>query len=458
MTEWWNIQEPRTLKAALEFLSAIRTNMLLRNDICDIFMEMINEYNHTPDPSRIGSFHDLLDLATELRARIIGVQSFDYGDYAAFHRFRAKSLVCDGTACSCSSRIRGNSNLNGACRLSIYEYANRIAVMLVKILPKLYFTLLAVYIRIKDETKWLPQRCNEKSGVLYRWFTESYNLHQSSGCTYLDVNQYSRGFNPSDMQSNDPTYRIKDVIFELIEDYGCLRTLIRMLKTSKYSAVASLDNYSVCTLEEDCNKCKCVTRNARVTKRVKPTSTNHRTVSGSNRRVPRVRGRESAYDGSITTEANPKEKAGEQGATNGTRSNAPGTVSTVAGSEAQSRSRRSLTSGYSAGPVTPTVPPADSGPNTQAITSSSPSLADVPQTGSGHPSNGIMYFTGPSYSQSSYSGDYLQETSVAPQSNPNSNSTACGAAAGLLAVGCVGFGAAYVFDIGGFGTMVNGMF
>ncbi|GIX66177.1 LPXTG cell wall anchor domain-containing protein [Babesia caballi] len=461
MASWRDgFKEPETLKATLEFLSAIRTNMLLRNDVCDIFMEMINEYNHTPDPSRIGSFHDLLDLATELRARIIGQKnSFTYGAYGALHSFRAKSHVCDGTAGSCSSRIRRNSDLNGACRLSIYKYATRIADILVKILPKFYFTLLAVFIRIRDETKWLAQKCNEKSGVLYQWFTGSEKAHSHVGCPYADVDKLPRGFNPSDMQSEDPAYRIKDVIFELIEDYGCLRTLIRMLKTSKYSAVALLDNYSVCTFEEDCNKCMCVARKARVIKRATNTANDRSTKLRVNRRVPRVRGRESAYDGSIITKAIPKEKADEQAATSRDVTKASGTELPSAGAETNSRSRRSLKSESLACPVTTTVHLADSGPKAQAITSPSGNQAEVQKTGPGYPNSDIMYFNSPSYSsQSGYRGDYLQDVRVGSEGNTGSNSTLCGAAAGCLLVGCVGFGAAYVFNIGGFGTMVNSLF
>ncbi|GIX65966.1 cell division protein FtsK [Babesia caballi] len=451
---WENIQEPKTLKETLELLTVIRTNMDLRNQICSILIEMINEDNHTPDPSRIGSFHDLLDLATELRTRIIGVQNFDYGVYKSLKTCRKNLHVCKKSSDACR-------NVGNRCFANFYHCADAIADILVVILPKLYFTLLAFLAKLNDDDKWLAQQCSNSYGVLHKWLTDKDDLHLvSKDCPYYKVDKLRRGYVTADIKTNDPGYKFKNVIFELVENYGCLRILIITMKNGRYGSYVSSSEMLSRNLEQDCNKCKCRPPKATVKARVKPITKGQRLASYSNGRVPRIKGRESKNDALIITEAIPKKKADEQATTNGTRSNAPGTVSTVAGSESQSRSRRSLTSEFSAGPVTPTVPPSDSGPNTQAITSPSPSLADVPQTGSGHPKNGVMYFSSPSSSYSSHTNPTFLETRIheVRSGDSGSNSAACGAAAGLLAVGCVGVGAAYVFDIGGFGTMVNGMF
>ncbi|GIX62819.1 DUF87 domain-containing protein [Babesia caballi] len=453
MTEWWNIQEPKTLKAALELLTAIRTNMDLRNQICSVLMEMINEDNHTPDPSRIGSFHDLLDLATELRTRIIGVQNFDYGVYKSLKTCRKILHVCKKSSDTCR-------NVGNRCFANFYHCADAIADILVVILPKLYFTLLALLAKLNDDDKWLAQQCSYSYGVLHKWLTDKDDLHVSAkGCPYSKVDKLHCGYVTADIKTNDPGYKFKNVIFELVEDYGCLRILIITMKNGRYGSYVSSSELLSRNLEQDCNKCKCRTPKADVRKPVKPSTKGQRLASYSNGRVPRVSGRPIPNETIVTYAIDPSKSAGNRGAASGENTNATGTASTADGNDVNRRSRRSVSSNAPVTPVTTTVPPSDSGPKAQAITSPSGNQADVQKTGPGYPNSDVMYFNNPSYSsQSGYSGGYWQAVRVGSECNTGSNSTLCGAAAGILAVGCVGVGAAYVFDIGGFGSMVNSMF
>ncbi|GIX62821.1 alpha/beta hydrolase [Babesia caballi] len=433
MTEWWNIQEPKTLKAALELLTAIRTSQDLRNEVCHLFSTYINGHCNPNDAHERHPVHKLLDRVTELRARIIGKESFKYGEYDAFRK-SLKSLH------ACGRKLDACENGGSACSLNIFGCAESVVDILVKILPKLYITLVGLLAKLWYRKKWLSQACNDKNGVLHQWFVQSYELHQSDKCPYSTVEKLPCGFGEADMQSEDRGHRIKGTVFELVDDYGSLRTLIVMMKNSKYAKLLPKSDLFNGTLEEICFKCTCVPR---ATKIHEPKLTNSR-VKGAAVMTRGGRSRRSAEQKPPVPASVRSEPASNQDVA------ATAVVTTV-----ETAPETTAPGSKTIHAVGKTMTGTRTDMNPELITDVM-SRSD----GSGPTNNGIMFLHSGNESYQS-KGPYdstIYNVIAPPQSNTGSNSAACGAAAGLLAVGCVGVGAAYVFDIGGFGSMVNSMF
>ncbi|GIX66183.1 halomucin, putative [Babesia caballi] len=452
MADWWDvIPQPTTLKATFELLTAIRTDMVLRNTICSILLKEINKNGSIVDKSKIGSFHELLNNVTELRQRILGGNQIGYGDYETLHKCCTKTHYCDGTARACSNKILKHGDSSGACFLNIRECATRIVEVLINILPKLYVTLIAVLTKLWHDGSWRTVFCNHKDGRLYKMFTSSGNIHSYEKCPYFSVKQLPFGFRVGDMQSKDPGYTITDVIEKLVGDSGCLRTLIQMMKNSQSSTV-SLSNYpSIGTIDNvgTWSECKCpdAKPSKTTTPIIKPLIRPRRSVPRPTVKRPRQKIHRTTSDKIQST----KETKNQTKPVN------------TDPSVAKAPDTRSVASDITTRPSTI----ATTLPNDNAA-------ANVTNrdTANEFPFMNPYYVTG-SYQKNNYKWDYDSRTSMyseapsqptiynitaAQSTQSNSNCAASGVAAGCLLVGCVGVGAAYGFNLGGFGTMVNSLF
>ncbi|GIX62815.1 lysine-specific demethylase 4B, putative [Babesia caballi] len=439
-------KEPDTLKATLEFLSAIRANILLRKTVCDVFTEYSGEYcNH--EAPKWHRFHKFLEDSIELRSRILGQPEKDkhaiYEDYQKIASFRGESEVCDDHIDGCMIKVPKKRSYITVCLGNINACARKIAEVLLKVFPKFYNTLNSVLAKLWDDVHWFRQRCNDTNGALYKLLCDG-GIHERQNCPYSEMEKLALGFRKDDINGTSRGEDIQGAINALIGHAGSLWALIVLIKKHAVKT-ASLPLYAAIGTKTPYNtRCLCIERKVEAGEETSYNSyrSSRQTRSSADRSSgnTRTRGRtrRSAPVASVTV--NPK---------------------IIANSDASevTDTRVSVTA-TSVAVGTPTVSASITKPgNTYATPSGN--QADVPQTGSGYPNGDIMYFHSLSSSYSSHQTPTLQETrlqEVRSSTGSGSNRTACGAAAGLLAVGCVGVGAAYVFDIGGFGTMVNGMF
>ncbi|GIX66241.1 uncharacterized protein BcabD6B2_56770 [Babesia caballi] len=464
-----NIKGPTTLKAILEFLSAIRTNMLLRNEICDILMHMINENNHTPDPSRIGSFHDLLDLAVYLRARIIGAKNSEkYGDYENIWGCQNECDVCGESIRACADNIiacTGNTPTDECditdCLKYIRQCAKEVVEILLKVLPRLYRTMIAFLSRLDEDGKLLFQQCNNENTMLYKWLTNNDSLHQTANCPYYGADEFPRGFTKGDMGSSDEGEQLGAIMYALVGSSGYLRQLIEMMNNSNKESVKPSIDTSIEAMSHDrfIKRCICCDVDDAFNTR-KPTKT---TVTRRSAQTPR-RTRKSR---SIRKSAKAASDATSQ------QSVTPEKVTSAAHVASRVSPATTTVSSSDVGSVLDatqsTTADTDERTNT-GVDNGGPMITriDSDATSTSLPNNGASnnltdkykWFFDPKTTHISVApSQYIMyNVSASPQGNTGGSSCAASAAAGLLAVGCVGVGAAYVFDIGGFGTMVNGMF
>ncbi|GIX66194.1 phage tail protein [Babesia caballi] len=420
---WWDcIKAPDTLKATLEFLTATRTTLELRNEICHQLMKMISEKECGHNSSRICAINELFDCATELRARIIGQNaSTEYGAYKDLHHCCLKLHVCNGTYvaycdgtndCMYDYYDDGKSQI---CAFNIQACAKKIVCVLLEVLPKFYITLFAILARLWNDGTWQFQRCNDEKGSLYKLLTGKENVHENASCPYYGAIKLPFGFSKTDLKSGDRADTIEKVIKKLVGDSGCLRTLINMMKKSNVESCSSISS-SIGTLDKVSSwyKCTCYAVDTDFDARIPPINPVVRRARRTRqpRSVKRASGRDKIAPSSSTS------------------------VSTT---------------------ITST---ADTEPNVSHLAGNTGSSANAYGTGDVGDQK-YLYFAnsgGASYAATSYYSGNLQELKNVVQAGSGSNCAASGAAVGCLLVGCVGVGAAYGFNIGGFGTMVNSLF
>ncbi|GIX66245.1 uncharacterized protein BcabD6B2_56810 [Babesia caballi] len=433
MADLWNlIKKPENFKAMLEFLTVLRTTLELRNATCHVLMKKINQGNKVRDPSRIGAFHEFLDIVTELRARLIGQQgSFDYGAYKNLQSARKKLHVC-------RDQNSFSRDCGGLCTLNIDECAEAIADIIIPILPELYITLISVWIKLIRDNRCLSKNCNDSSGVLYRWLINNEALHTVSACPYFNVSKSHPGFNHAEIQSKDPTYKIKEVIEKLVGYSGCLRTLILMMKRNKYEILPDAE-FSIETLQDDFYKCMCIPVQSTGGEDANSV-TQRRSARRINSSFPRTRSRRNA-------------------STRGPNANKSVTAGTVTTESRKPPQASSNTTDVQAD-VAVTAPgnhdsvSSSAVLNTQSAGTSSPVMGYRNQNDVLH----MWYHKNSSHSNTLDYNYYMQDSFAGINSKRGSSCAASGAAVGCLLVGCVGVGAAYGFNIGGFGTMVNSLF
>ncbi|GIX65968.1 RNA 2',3'-cyclic phosphodiesterase [Babesia caballi] len=446
MTGWREgIKEPDTLKATLEFLSAIRANILLRNTICDVFSDYGNGYcSH--EASNRNPFHTLLENIVDLRARLLGHdksgQYGSYGDYQAIVDFIGDSKECDNLTRECIINVRRKGSTTAVCLANLDACAKKLAGVILKVLPNLYNTLNSVLARLWDDGKWLFKRCNDENGSLYKLLTSDGDIHDKEECPYSKMGKLKLGFTKGDIHSQVLGEKVQDTINSLVGNSGSLWSLIVLIKGNNIVSASSSLYASIGNKNQFNTRCLCIERT------VEANETSHN-IYGSNRQA---RSSVRSAGGNAPTRRRRARRSAPP-------ASVPVTPKTIDNPDVS-------TAPKSHGPVT--APSVTVGTHTLSASTTKPrntyatpsrKQADVPLPGEGYPNNGIMYFHSPSSSsQSRFGGDNWQETRVEPQSNPNSNCAASGVAAGCVLVGCVGVGAAYGFNIGGFGTMVNSMF
>ncbi|GIX62813.1 amino acid adenylation domain-containing protein [Babesia caballi] len=444
MANWWeSIEEPKTLKAALELLTAIRTNLVLRNEMCVIFCEETSGKCNPLDPSQRHAFHKFLDAATELRARIIGAtKSGEYGSYDTIFKCRDNLNACGGSLRGCTRNILKTGDPSGDCLELVHHCADAFVVMIARVLPKLYMSLLALLKIINDNPRSMYQRCAYDKGVIYQWLTGCDYSHNCNECPFSAAYQLPGGFLKDDMMSNDLGMRLEATLKSLVGDSGCLRTLIVAMRKIDARRPLFSKELRIKVRDQFNPQCKCKRSEADNTVSA---DTNVRVVSRVSRsasRPTRVRSRRSTTVNTPSSLVDGRVKAPV--VQNGANTGITGSATTGTTTSAIAR----------APPTAPVVP-------AQKTVKDSSGVSPVASLYTGFGSdnqNTRFYLHKPGPHVTWYDTSKFQEVGSMTSSNPNSNRTACGAAAGLLAVGCVGAGAAYVFDIGGFGTMVNGMF
>ncbi|GIX66188.1 Ig-like domain-containing protein [Babesia caballi] len=468
---WWNnIQVPITLKATLEFLSATRTTLELRNEICHQLMQMTNEKECGHNSSRICAVNELFDCATELRTRIIGpCDSAKYGAYEALHHCCLKLHVCQGTyvvecdkSRGCSYTYYDDEESSPVCALNIQACAKKIVCVLLEVLPKFYITLIAILARLWNDGTWYKLYIN-KGGPLCDALTRNGKIHECAECPYAKVQQPAVGLNKVDIKGTDPGDKIEAVMLKLVGERGCLRTIIDMMKSSDGASEWSTNYSSIGTLDKVSSwyTCTCVKRddNADIIKRT-PRKPKPRCTP---RRVPcRNRRRRNAENGGSNTNASATTGDDKVEGYSPTTSAA---VETVASSDISSAVNTAQSTNADIGNRVSTI--ATTLRNDSAATNvTNRDMANK------YLFMNPYYVTG-SYQKNNYKWEYDSRTSMyseapsqptiynitaAQSTQSNSSCAASGVAAGCLLVGCVGVGAAYGFNLGGFKTLVNSLF
>ncbi|GIX66196.1 uncharacterized protein BcabD6B2_56320 [Babesia caballi] len=466
MAYWWDcIQAPTTLKATLEFLTVLRTTLELRNAICDILLLTINKANKVVDTSKIGAFHELLDCATELRARIIGENaSAEYETYKDLHHCCLKLHVCQGTyvvecdsSRGCSYIYYDDERNSPVCAFNIQTCAKKIVCILLEVLPEFYITLFAILARLWNDGTWYKLYIN-KSGPLCDALTSTGKIHESAGCPYAKVKQLSVGLNKADINSGVTGDQIEAVMLKLVGECGCLRTLINMMKSSDCASGWSSNYPSIGTLDKVSSwyKCTCVKRDDSV-KTIKCTQRKPKPRC-TPRRVP-CNNRRRRNAGNAGSNTNASATTGHVDRVEGPSSSVSSSTATVASSNISSavNTTQSTTSTHLGKRVSKNVPPF-----TNLIsridgdaTSTSPSISGA---GTRFPYYKWNFDPNETYISEAPQNPTIYNVVAGSSQASNSSCAASGVAAGCLLVGCVGVGAAYGFNIGGFKTMVNSLF
>ncbi|GIX66243.1 uncharacterized protein BcabD6B2_56790 [Babesia caballi] len=304
--------------------------------------------------------------------------------------------------------------------------------------------MMSVWAKLWDDVTYSHQKCNDRDGVLYKLFTSVVDIHEKEKCPYKTLKKLEIGLSQDDMRSNSRGVDVEDAIKSLVWPTGGLWALISLIKKNRFVS-APLPLYaSIGTLNPSRTPCKCIEPKVEVIK------TTIHSGYGSNRQTSSVR---SAGGNATTIRGRTRRSTVSPSVTTTPKPIANPDVSTVTHTHG-SFTASSITAGKPAATDITT-----SSANNYSMSNNTYNYESY--TGVAGGSNNTLYLHDPNYaSYSSHPTSTLQETRIQEISSGvlDSNSTACGAAAGLLAVGCVGVGAAYVFDIGGFGTMVNGMF
>ncbi|GIX66185.1 dynactin [Babesia caballi] len=449
MANWWEIiEEPKTLKAALELLTAIRTNQVLRNTICDVFSVYSGTSCDPHDQCQGHPFHRLLDAATELRTRIIGpINSQSYGNYEIIYGCSKKTTGCDGTLRACSKNVRNQGYASLECMESIHAFAEKVFIILLRVLLKLSITLKALFEKINLDGRLLYQRCNYENGDLYKWFTGCGECHKSPNCPFIGKYQLPTGFTKADMQCKDDGWQIESVLKTLVGKGGSLLELAAIMRRIKPIDIYYANYISSEDLARTESRCTCEPLTTDVTTRpnggVTASRRSRRSITdtpdiGSRRGIgkkPNIKesGKSKSRHRRQTTERDPVNKDVQ-------------TESTPVVTGVSKPSESTLgTTGTAAPPPNPTH---------------QSELRGTLYSGTGSSPNGILYLYSPN-STNSYNGNFTHKMQESTQQEPKAcflSSVPSGPAAvgGVLA--CFGVGAAYVFNLGGFKTMVNSLF
>ncbi|GIX66247.1 GSCFA domain protein [Babesia caballi] len=454
MTYWWdNIQQPETLKEALELLAAIRTNQVLRNEICNVFTEHINGRCNPQDASQRHPFHKLLDDASVLSGRMMGqpqnCKLEDYGKYQTIYNSGCKLTYCNGTISGCSRRVRDGLDNSGACLATIHDCADKIVDILLRVLPKLYNALNSLLARLWDDVKWFLQSCNDKNGELYKLLTLNSDIHDKEGCPYKTLEKLEIGVSQDDMRSNSRADKVEAAIKSLVWPTGSLSILIDLIKKNK-TLSSSMLYAKIGNINPSNTRCLCIVPKAELSKAttpiVKPSVRSRRSVPRAPVRKPRQKAQRGTSDKIESTDETKNQ------------ANPVNTDPSVAKAHDGPGSVSNITTRTS----------------TIATTSNDSAASNIANrdTANKFLFMNPYYVTG-SYQKNNYKWHYDSRTSMyseapsqptiynitaAQSTQSGSRCAASGAAVGCLLVGCVGVGAAYGFNIGGFGTMVNSLF
>ncbi|GIX66181.1 GTPase-activating protein gyp7 [Babesia caballi] len=450
MAYWWEvIEEPKTLKAALELLTAIRTNQVLRNTICDVFSVYSGSSCNLDVECQRHPFHKLLDAATELRTRIIGpINSRCYGKYEVIYGCSTKTTGCNGTLRACSKNVRNQGCDSDECMENIHAFAEKVFIILLRVLLKLSITLKALFEKINLDGRLLYQRCDYEKGDLYKWFTGCGECHKSHNCPFIGKYQLPTGFTKDDMKCKDAGWQIESVLKTLVGKGGSLLELAAIMRRIKPKDIYYANYISSEDLARTESRCTCEPLTNDVTR------TNGRgAASGRSRRsitnTPDIGSRRG-----IGKKPNIKE-------TGNSKSRKRREVSETASVKKKNQTEAtpvvtsvSKLSESSVDTTGPAVPPPN--PTHQ---SELPGALSYTEAG-GYSQNGILFFNKPN-SSSSYNGHFTPQM----QESTQPETTACvfssvppvPAAVGAV-LACVGVGAAYVFNLGGFKTMVHSLF
>ncbi|GIX66191.1 rod shape-determining protein MreC [Babesia caballi] len=450
MAYWWEvIEEPKTLKAALELLTAIRTNQVLRNTICDVFSVYSGSSCNLDVECQRHPFHKLLDAATELRTRIIGpINSRCYGKYEVIYGCSTKTTGCNGTLRACSKNVRNQGCDSDECMENIHAFAEKVFIILLRVLLKLSITLKALFEKINLDGRLLYQRCDYENGDLYKWFTGCGECHKSHNCPFIGKYQLPTGFTKDDMKCKDAGWQIESVLKTLVGKGGSLLELAAIMRRIKPKDIYYANYISSEDLARADSKCTCEPLTTDVTRangRVAASGRSRRSTTGTSQTRAR-RG--------VVTKPNVRE-----GSTSKSRHRRQTSETASVNKDVQTEAKPVVTCAIKLDEATVEQNGTVTPPQIPTRQSELQGALSYTEAG-GYSQNGILYFNN-RHSSSSYNGYSPPQMQESTQQEPKAcflSSVPSGPAAvgGVLA--CVGVGAAYIFNLGGFKTMVNSLF